>query len=373
MFGVIIVFFLYLLSWLYLCSKCRKEALLAIPLRRYTLLCAFFMLLGLLGLQQGDYVHYIDILRQIDSITSLYTHYSGYISHMEPQYVWLAKMCQGAYLPWRFFVFSLQYLVLFYFVRKLNYNTYLMYLLILILCMHDFVYQRASWGIILFVCSLAYAIQTRKYYFLLLCPFCFFAHKSLIVLYLCSPVVFLRCTKRNLLLMAGVFLAMIAVVSFVFANSADLANEFQQGEVGQEALSQMSHSGSYSIMDWLMGSSIGNFLGTTPSRLVIIYTVFKLAYETSKKQLELPRTIEAMLLLCLTIILLALAFAFSGRAHSVYVNRVLCMASLPLTFVVHHFYEHHLLGKKYCVVSFSIVSFCFLYLFLLEIFYSAVL
>lgn len=373
MLGVTVVFFLYILLWLYFCLKCRKEMFLAIPPRRYTLLCLFFMLLGILGMQQGDYVHYMDIIRQIGNITNLYTHYMGYISHMEPQYVWLAKMCHGEYLPWRFIVFSLQYLVLFFFVKKLNLNTYLMYLLILILCMHDFIYQRVSWGIILFVCALAYAIKTRNYYFLLLCPFSILAHKSIVVLFLCAPVVFLRCNKRNLIILGGVFLLMIATIFFVFSNSADLASEFAQGDYGQEALATMSQSGSYTLQDWLMGSSVGNFLGTTPSRLLIIFTVFKLAVETSRKQLKLPRYIESMLLLSLTIILLSLAFAFSGRAHSVYINRVLSMASLPLAFVVHYFYENKLIGKTYGMISFSIVSFCFLYLFVLEIFYSAVL
>ncbi len=374
MFGVTLVFILHLLLWIYLCSKLKsKEQFLAIPPRSYALLCLFFMLLGMLGMQQGDYVHYIDILQQIESLKSLYTNYTGYISHMEPQYVWLTHLFHGAYFPWRFCVFCLQYLILFFFLRKLRVNTYFMFLLILILCMHDFVYQRASWGIILFTCALVYALQSRNYAYLLLCPLAILAHKSIIVLLLCLPVVFLKCNKKNLYLLFGLFLVLIAVISFVFTNTATLSDYFQQGDYGQEALEQMGKAKSNNFIGWLMGSSVGNAIGSTPSRLVIIFTVIKLAIETASNKIKLPRSIDAMLLYSLTIIVLAMAFAFSGKAHSVYVNRILSMASLPIAFVIHYFYENKLIGKKYGVMAFSVVSFCYLFLFLLEVFYAVVL
>ena len=374
MFGVTFVFILHLLLWLYLCSKFKThEQFLAIPPRRYFLLCLFFMLLGLLGMQQGDYVHYIDILQQIESLKSLYANYTGYISHMEPQYVWLTHLFHGAYLPWRFCVFSLQYVVLFFFLRKLKVNTYFMFLLILILCMHDFVYQRASWGIILFCCALMYALRSKQYAYLLLCPLAILAHKSIVILFLCLPVLLLRCNKKNLFFLGGVFLFLVAFVSFVFTNTATLADYFQSGDYGQDALAQMGKAKSNDFIGWLMGSSIGNAIGSTPSRLVIIFTVIKMAVETAYQKIRLPRSIEAMLLYSLMIVILAMAFAVSGKAHSVYVNRVLSMASLPIAFVIHYFYENKLIGKKYGVMAFSVVSFCYLFLFLLEVFYAVVL
>ena len=119
----------------------------------YTILLIAF---GTYGGGEGDYLHYKKAVENIHSLADVF-YYTG----MEVQYYYLAYLSEGSYTLWRFFIFSIQFFGLGWFLYKAKLNTYPILLTFTSLFLVTSVYGRVYWGVIYFFMGCYLLIEKR--------------------------------------------------------------------------------------------------------------------------------------------------------------------------------------------------------------------
>ena len=303
--GLILVFILHNFLALFLYSRSRSHCT-AIKSDNYNFLLVFFLALALLGLQTGDYFSYVDLVKEACGILQSNSNYDGYITHMEPIYNYLAYFVGGNYMIWRLIVFGSSFIIIFLFARNLGFNYYYFFFFFTILCLSSFLVGRMYWGVALFFGAIALYREQKKWWALLLCICAAFAHKSLYILPVLIPFVFLRFNKRFLFVSVFLFFILSFILNRLFGDLSVLSLFFDDLEKSIMAYTEADIKGS------VFGYSIGERIVYVSKFMAGCLIYLSLVYKVIIKKVEIPVFIHSFLVL-MTIILLLASALYSGN------------------------------------------------------------
>ena len=310
-----------------------------IPSSRRTSVFILFTIMGLVGLQHGDYLSYAEEVREIARASAPFK-----ITHLEVQYEQLARFVHGNYILWRLVIFGGQFAILFYYLKKTDLYSYGFLYIYSVLCLRSMVIGRATWGIVLFFCSTYYAIQSKNYKHLLVSPLCLFSHTSLIVLIAILPLVFLRLNKKSVFLFVALYFVLSFVLYYAF-NNISMFDTYEQTEmIGQRLESYSNPNRENSI--GFFGNSLGSQLSNLPRRLGLLILLIILFSKAYRNKNYIEHAIQFLLLASLFLVMFSFVMLKGNFGAGTLSYRFFDMIHLPLTIVLYNMYKQELIAGK---------------------------
>ena len=168
-----------------------------------------FITLGTFAIFTGDYLGYQQLVADVVDGQSN--------AEMEPVYIWLIDIVAGNIHWFRFAIFLISFILLYYLLKKtdnLDFRILFIYALIELLTVID---GRQQISIYLFFIGCIFIWKNhRKYLGLLFIFVGLFTHKSAVFLLLAIPFIFIEFTKREKCLLYILFPVFISVILYVF-------------------------------------------------------------------------------------------------------------------------------------------------------------
>lgn len=349
--GIIFVFFLFNYVLLYF-KNCKKQnSFQQIPDNRRFFIFLLLTFVGIVGLQQGDYYGYWEEIKEIAQTPDSY----GKVTHLESQYEYLARRLHGNYFLWRLIIFGGQFAILVYYLRKLKFFTYGYLYVFTIICLHAMVVGRSSWGMVLFFCATMYAVESKKYFHLLLALLCVFSHTTLLILPALLPLLFFRVNKKSIILYIILYMGFSIALRYVFDNIPLLAAYEQTEVVSQKMESYTDENRANSI--GFFGNSLGSKLFTIPQKMGSLALLLILFVKSYKHRREIDHIIQFMLLASLFLVMFSFVMLLGNFGSGTLSYRFFDMIQLPLSFAFYYFYKNKFVSKKFVKVFLSIFVF----------------
>ncbi len=353
--GPIIVFVLHNLLLFYLWNQSRKRNDL-IGRRNYRFLLLVYIVLAIVGLQSGDYIHHIEeieyVYNEMRSTSSPSD--SMMFFHMEPIYNYLAYWVHGDYIIWRAIVFGIPFIILFFTIKKIELKYWEYYFLFTLISFSGFIVGRMYWGVCLFFCSIACARKTGNKWYLLFAILALFAHKCLYILPAFIPMAYIKLNKKSILIIGGVFVVMTIVLQNLFGYLTIFTDYYEGFSRNLNYYEDGSTENTYSIF----GQSIGERIIYLTEFIAMFIATIHLLVKSVQKKISLPEYVQSLLILGFLFIVFAFAFYIVGLG-GIYTWRYITISWFPLTFVMCYYIKNRLFDKgiRSIVVSLLLISF----------------
>lgn len=347
--GIFLVLIIFNCVLLHFNNLARKRFFQPIPSSKRLMIFLLLTFLGIIGLQQGDYFGYLDEVKEIARTPESY----GRVTHLEPQYETLARIVNGNYILWRFIIFGGQFAILLYYLRKSDLFTYGYLFFFSSICLSGMIVGRTSWGVVLFFCSIYYALQNKDYKHILVAPLCLFSHTSLVVLLAIIPLVFFRINKKSFLFFLILFFVLTYALKYVFDN-IPMLSAYEQAEIlSQKMESYTDPNRENAIGFW--GNSIGAKLTSVPQKTGLLALLIILLYTGYKNKERVEKGIHFLLLACLFLVMFSFVMLNGKFGAGTLSYRFFDMIHLPISIAFYYYYRNGLVSKR--LYSFFITIF----------------
>lgn len=265
-------------------------------------------------------------------------------------YPWFVKGSFGFYTVYRLYIWGIAELLLYKTVKLLGLNRNLTIYVMIMNFMLLFSYARASLGMCFYFYGLTfYAVSERKGKLLvmLICfLFAFFAHRSMLILVLLTPLFYVKLNSRRLLLFFIVFFVLLIPFARYYVhysasmdveNTGDMMNSFYSS-AQKYSLLVGSNSGrnnwKFELIIQLRNISI--FLGTVICTLIIL-----------RRNRSVSVYMNRLIMLTIGILLTAVTFLIQNTFGSWIIGyRILYMAGIPIVLMLSYLYENGLCSWK---------------------------
>lgn len=365
--GPLIVFLLHNILLLFLWNQSRKNNDF-INKRNYRCLFVVYIVLAVVGLQSGDYIHHIEDIEYVynEMRLSRSLNDSMMFFHMEPIYNYLAYWLKGNYFLWRMVVFGITYVILFYTVKKLSINYWKYFLLFTLISFSGFIVGRMYWGVALFFCAIACARKTSNFWYLILAVVAMVGHKCLYILPAFIPFVFLKMNKKTVVISGLLLVGMTVVLHNLFGYLSffsDYDEQFSRNLNYYEETSGMKMA--------IFGQSTGEQIIYFTRFLAMLIITVSIINKTLSKKVVLPNYVQSLLVLGFLILLLAFAFSLVGMP-GIYTWRYITISWFPMTFVIFYFNKNKLLSQQLWDLFMTLMFISFETSLTVPIFYASV-
>lgn len=309
----------------------KKYGTTAISPRSYFALLVLFILFGIWGLQYGDFLHYEEIIERIyDRTGDNYDIKDMWLSHMEPQYNYLAIFCKGNHILWRSIWQIIEFVGLFYLLSKLKMNNYEALYVFSLFVLQSICGGRVSWGIVYFWLGLYLFLETNEKKYLFFIAVSWFAHTSLILLFVLLPLIWVKPSKRFVIFTVFLMPFFVYLFEYVMVNLNTINSENELLEYKLDSYTNTE----YETKSALGGSGMSNiaFLLHKPALYATI-VMFIGAYV--KNRIYLTESQKRFMALWGAVLVFTIAALFANIGSASYYQRYTMMLYLPTLLLVY--------------------------------------
>lgn len=331
----------------YLFIKYKRYGKRPISPCNYWMVIWTFVLFGVIGVQLGDYPHYEEIVHDVYKQSLFYSGDSWMENlHMEPLYNRLVVLCKGNYFLWRLLWVTAEFLAFGVMLKRLGHNNYQSLFVFSVCTLFSACAGRVSWGVVFFFFGLYTFFQTKEYKYLCFVFMSFFAHDSMLLLFVLTPVLLIRSNKKMILI------SIIMVPFLVGLFEVVLQNMLQFSFLPEAMVYKLSSNYIETERSSNLGDSIGEYIHHLCERIPLYYLIIQYFIDVIKKRIVV--SYEFQKFFNLIIILFALtqvAFLSDFGSASLYV-RFFYMLYIPMFLLVYcssGWYYFRTIGFKLCM------------------------
>ena len=296
-----------------------------IPIKSYLVLLILLIIFGIWGLQMGDFSHYEEIIERIYARSGDSYDIKGiWLSHMEPQYNYLAIFCKGDHILWRAIWQIIEFTGLFYLLSKLKMNNYEALYMVTLFSLQSITAGRVSWGIVYFWLGLYLFLETKEKKYLLFVAVSWLAHTSMILLFALLPLILIKPSKKLVILTLFLMPAFIYLFEYVMTNLNIISTD---NELLEYKLDNYTNT-EYETTSAFGGSGMSNiaFLLHKPALYV---TIFMFISTFVKNRINLTESQKRFMTLWGAVLIFTIAALFANVGSASYYQRYTMMLYLP--------------------------------------------
>lgn len=277
--------------------------------------------------------------------------YEGLEDFRDPIYQYIAKISFGSYIVFRFWIWGGAILLVRDTAKrfKLNENNFCFVFTVFFLL--TFSYARVSLGMALYFWGLSFLlIKDRAFFYRFLKVvvsfiFAYWAHRSMLVIILLTPLAFIKLTKKKIVFLAVLLPFIILSIQIVLGNiiAGTLLsgeNEFSQSALGyaQSAI-EVSFNWKWELITTLRYWSF---------YIALIYILY--IFFIKNKWKDCTSEIRSLLTLTLFIIIIAVTILViaGNKILGLWVvgYRYLYMSGIPLCIIMSYLYQKNIFNKR---------------------------
>lgn len=277
--------------------------------------------------------------------------YEGLEDFRDPIYQYIAKISFGSYIVFRFWIWGGAILLVRDTAKrfKLNENNFCFVFTVFFLL--TFSYARVSLGMALYFWGLSFLlIKDRAFFYRFLKVFvsfifAYWAHRSMLVIILLTPLAFIKLTKKKIVFLAVLLPFIILSIQIVLGNIIvgtllSGENEFSQSALGyaQSAI-EVSFNWKWELITTLRYWSF---------YIALIYILY--IFFIKNKWKDCASEIRSLLTLTLFIIIIAVTILViaGNKILGLWVvgYRYLYMSGIPLCIIMSYLYQKNIFNKR---------------------------
>lgn len=336
-----------------------------IPKRKATLLFLLFFVAALIGLQNGDYIHYKDLVKEAASYNQTSLFENDVFMHMEPIYNILARFVGGNYLLWRSVVFGGAIVIIFSLVPRIGFNNYCFILYLVLIYTDGLIVGRLSWGVVLFFCSMVLLKQTNNYWYIFLLLASLMAHKCLLILVALVPLIFLKFNKKFIFLGAVGFFVLSSLLDIFFS---DISVMNDMVEDSSRILSSYIEGDDVYIS--VFGRSLGEKIIYIPRFIAVFLVVIVMTRRIVFQKATVPNYMHALMITVSSLFLLAFTVSIGSYGDGTLAYRYLQISYFPCVFIISFSIVNKYLSRLLLRIVNGLLLFSFEMMLIVPFYYS---
>lgn len=333
-----IFYVLYFFVFFFFLGKCKKREIIKLGSGYTILFLCFFVITAIFYFFSGDYFRYQFHVERASEIYRPDT--------IEFVYQRLALFVQGNYELFRLIVWGGAICLVALSAKILRLNV-LFSLMILFILFHDKVcYARATLAMSIYYFGISFLLYLleKKHYFtipisLLLMLVSILFHRSMVLLILITPVIFVPLEKKWLRYILLISFVLIAIIISQTEIMSVLMSDDEEYSTKYSKYSSYISSGTYaqyslkSIVSYLFSYSL-------------FYLPFTFATNTFFKNKNIPLAYKRLFRICFSVFFISTLFFIVYSGFNVYFYRTLFMSMIPLCLILSCLYQNSLLPYK---------------------------